>query len=93
MAEIKVTSSYNDPKLGRIICNNNELLLRLEENTECLESKLRALEGSNSIVSIPVPVKEEQADGVLYQFEIQEDRFRSYLDRLDIALEMLSRII
>lgn len=81
------------PKLGRIYNINNELLMRLNENVGSLESKIVVLEGSNSIKPTARPEREEKRDGALVQFESQLDELRYLVDRLDLVVECLNRII
>lgn len=82
------------PRLGRLHYNNTELLLRLKENVGSLESKIIVLEGSGAITEISRPVRKEKCDGgALDQFEFQQDEFRGLVDKLDLVVEMLNRII
>jgi hypothetical protein len=85
--------SQEVPKLERIHKMNAELLMRLQENVGSLESKILVLEGSNSIKQGARPDREEKRDGALVQFESQQDDFRYLLDRLDLVVELLNRII
>lgn len=93
MEGLKSLSQQDVPKLGRIHNINAELLMRLNENVGSLESKIVVLEGSNSIKAIPRPEREDKRDGALVQFEAQLDELRFMVDRLDLVVEMLNRII